>query len=183
MEVLLVYCGGGGETRCMLGAVVSMVKFLVAELLELPERSVHWTYQLCRPWLRPGTPKIVFVLFRVVPLVWLSTLSMKSEQLAVGEKSVETLNVRFWDVLLRKALLAGETRLTRGGVKSTMKLLFVLVLVLPARSVQLTDQVWLPNERFETLKLVFVPLKAVPVWLSTPSMYIEQVALGEKVSV
>jgi hypothetical protein len=74
--VLLRYAPLAGETNCIAGAMVSIVKFLEGVVFVLPARSVQLTDQFCRPWLKPETVKFVLVLLATLELVWLSTPSM-----------------------------------------------------------------------------------------------------------
>jgi hypothetical protein len=93
------------------------------------------------------------------------------EQLAVGERVLVKLKVKVGEVLLMYAPLTGETNWIDGAVVSIVKFLVVLVPVLLARSVQLTDQFCRPWPRPETVKFVLVLLATLElVWLSTPSM-------------
>ena len=61
-----------------------------------------------------------------------------------------------------------------------VKFLVVLLFVLPARSVQLMDQLSEPTGRPVTLKAVLVLLRVLElVWFRTPLMNKEQFAVGE----
>ena len=62
-----------------------------------------------------------------------------------------------------------------------VKFLVVLLFVLPARSVQLMDQLSEPTGSPVTLNEVAVLLATVAlVWLRTPLMYKEQFAVGDE---
>ena len=62
-----------------------------------------------------------------------------------------------------------------------VKFLVELELVLPAKSVQLTDQLSAPWGRLETVKRVLVLFWTDElVWFRTPLMYNEQFAVGDE---
>ena len=62
-----------------------------------------------------------------------------------------------------------------------VKFLVALLFVLPARSVQLMDQLSDPTGRPETLNAVLVLLRVLELdWFRTPLMYKEQLAVGDE---
>ena len=78
-------------------------------------------------------------------------------------------------------MAAGLTKLIAGAVVIMVKFLVELELVLPARSVQLMDQLSDPTGSPVTLKAVLVLFATDElVWFRTPLMYNEQLAVGDE---
>ena len=128
--------------------------------------------------------KFVSVPLRTEEFVWFDTPSITIEQLSVGERLSVKLNVNVTLVELIEALLDGNTRLIIEPDVSIVKFLVSLLFVLPDVSVQLMLQLCKPSVKPPTVKFVSVPLRTEElVWFDTPSMNIEQLEVGDWLSV
>ena len=86
--------------RFIVGEAALIVKFLIADVIELLALSVQFMLQLWEPAVRFTTLKLVGVLLKTDTLVWLRMPSILKEQTSLGERLSVTLKLNVCDVLL-----------------------------------------------------------------------------------